>query len=204
MAILYAGVLPMLIGSMASAEERQMGTAEWQILLPMPAWQQWAMKAGVTLGLALSLGIVLPAALRYLSPAGHDFQMAARAWRETAAMAVVFTACGLYVSSLCTSGVRALVLTFPTIVAASLFIRTVESLIVVQNPWRYVSGRNIQFFYALEMVALYALGGGLVALLLWLAFRNHRSADRGAARTAKQGLAIAGYIATGVAVLELL
>ena len=89
LAVLYAGVLAMLFGSMASAEERQMGTAEWQILLPMPAWQQWAVKAGVTLGLAVLLGIVLPAALRYLSPAGDDFHQAARAWRETTAMVVV-------------------------------------------------------------------------------------------------------------------
>ena len=52
-----------LIGSLASAEERQLGTLEWQTLLPSPAWQQWAVKVGVTFGLALLLGVGLPALL---------------------------------------------------------------------------------------------------------------------------------------------
>ncbi len=38
------------------------------------------------------------------------------------------------------------------------------------------------------------MGVGLVALLLWLAFLNHRTADRGATRIAKQVLVIAGYL----------
>jgi hypothetical protein len=48
---------------------------------------------------------------------------------------------------------------------------------------------------------LLPFGGGLVALLLWLAFCNHRSADRSAARTSKQALAIAGYMTVGLSVL---
>jgi hypothetical protein len=40
-----------VIGSMASAEERQLGVSEWQLLLPMPARLQWIVKAAVTLGL---------------------------------------------------------------------------------------------------------------------------------------------------------
>ena len=114
--------MAMLIGAMASAEERQLGTAEWQILLPMPAWQQWVLKAGVALGLAVLLGVGLPAALRYFSPAGDDIHQAARAWREITGAVVILTSASLYVSSLCASGVRALVLTFPTIVASALFV----------------------------------------------------------------------------------
>ena len=95
LAILYGGVMAMLIGAMASAEERQLGTAEWQILLPMPAWQQWALKAGVALGLAVLLAVVLPAALRYFSPAGDDFHQAARAWRETTGIVVILASAEL-------------------------------------------------------------------------------------------------------------
>ena len=55
--LLYGGSLAILIGSLASAEERQLGMLEWQTLLPSPAWQQWAVKVGVTFGLALLLGV---------------------------------------------------------------------------------------------------------------------------------------------------
>jgi hypothetical protein len=203
--MLYAGVLAMLIGSMASADERQMGTAEWQMLLPMPAWQQWVLKAGVALGLAVLLGVVLPAALRYLSPAGDDIHQAARAWRETTAMVVVLTACSLYVSSLCTSGVRALVLSFPTVVALLWFVGTTGELLfrlllLARLPPETRQWLRVDNLGNLSIV----IGGGLVALLLWLASRNHRWADRSAARTVKQVLAITGYITAGLAVLILL
>ena len=39
-------MLALLIGSLASAEERQLGTLEWQGLLPMASWKQWAAKVG--------------------------------------------------------------------------------------------------------------------------------------------------------------
>ena len=51
---------------------------------------------------------------------------------------------------------------------------------------------------------LYLLGAGLVALLLWLAFLNHRSADRSVARTSKQVLVLAGYITVALTVLIVL
>ena len=49
-----------------------------------------------------------------------------------------------------------------------------------------------------------AIGGGLVALLLWLAFRNHRWTDRSTARTVKQVLSITGYITISMVVMILL
>ena len=57
--ILYGALLAVLIGSLASAEERQNGTLEWQLLLPMAAWKQWAVKVGTVL--------VLTALLSYCS-----------------------------------------------------------------------------------------------------------------------------------------
>ncbi len=43
MTVFYAAVVAALAGATASAEERHLGTHEWQLLLPMPAWQQWAL-----------------------------------------------------------------------------------------------------------------------------------------------------------------
>jgi uncharacterized membrane protein len=51
---------------------------------------------------------------------------------------------------------------------------------------------------------LIAAVGGFVALLLWFAFLNHRTADRSVDRIARQVLTIGAYVATGLAVLILL
>ena len=56
-AILYGPLLALLSGSLASAEERQLGTMEWQMLLPLPMWKQWAVKTATVAGLALVLGV---------------------------------------------------------------------------------------------------------------------------------------------------
>ena len=115
---------------MASAEERQLGTAEWQILLPMPAWQQWALKAGVSSRARRAAG-GCPARGSAISRRRPErtYIKSQRAWREITGIVVILTSLSLYLSTLCTSGVRALVLTLPTIVAAFLFVRTVGDAI---------------------------------------------------------------------------
>ena len=47
---LHMGLLPILIGSFASAGERQIDTLQSQLLLPMAAAKQWAVKVGVVFG----------------------------------------------------------------------------------------------------------------------------------------------------------
>ena len=49
-----------LIGALASAEERHMGTLGWQTMLPVAAWQQLAVKTAVALTLSLLLAFALP------------------------------------------------------------------------------------------------------------------------------------------------
>src|SRR6476646_5138031 len=53
--LLYFALLPLLIGSLASAQERQFGMLQSQAMLPVPRAQQWAVKATVVLVLALVL-----------------------------------------------------------------------------------------------------------------------------------------------------
>ena len=67
-AIGYGPLLGLLAGSLASAEERQLGTLGWQVLLPVAMWKQWAVKAGVVFGLALAIGAWLPALLLSITP----------------------------------------------------------------------------------------------------------------------------------------
>ena len=56
----YGGTVALLLGSFASAEERQLGTLHWQVLMPVAAWKQWTVKWLVVGGLCLLLGFGLP------------------------------------------------------------------------------------------------------------------------------------------------
>ena len=187
--LLYGGSLVILIGSLASAEERQLGTLEWQTLLPSPAWQQWAVKVIVTFGLALLLGVGLPALLHGLDGA-KDYP-GLRIWRPVVPTFVLLTAISLYLSTLCRSAVGAMVVSFPTIAALFALAQMVQDALYLslRGPDRQL---NVGLNAALQPPL--AMGVGLVALLVWLAFLNHRTADRSATRTAQQGLVAAGYV----------
>jgi ABC-type transport system involved in multi-copper enzyme maturation permease subunit len=55
LAVLYGVLLAMLIGALASAEERHLGTLEWQLLMPIAVWKQFAVKTAVAFGLSAVL-----------------------------------------------------------------------------------------------------------------------------------------------------
>jgi len=186
--LLYGGSLAILIGSLASAEERQLGTLEWQTLLPSPAWQQWAVKVGVTFGLALLLGAGVPALLHSLH--GTTDYSGLRMWLQVAPIFVLLTAISLYLSTLCRNPVGAMVVSFPTIAATFASARLIQGglYFALRGPERQL---NVGLYQALQPPL--AMGVGLVALLVWLAFLNHRTADRSVSRRAMQGLVIAGY-----------
>jgi lysylphosphatidylglycerol synthetase-like protein (DUF2156 family) len=196
--MLYAGILAMLIGSLASAEERHLGTLEWQMLLPVPGWQQWVVKVGVVLTMVLLLCGALPAVLASLTPGDQSLDPVDR-W-QVASIIVLLTVGSLYLSSLCRTGVGALVLSLPTVVATVFFVRTVGSLlwdVSAAAPRLSIRPHDLG-------PLLIAIVAGFVALLLWLGFRNHRTTDRSRGRIVKQVSAIAGYITMGLTVLALL
>ena len=206
--MLYLALLAILMGSLASAEERQFGTLEWQILLPVAAWQQWLVKAGTVLALAFAFGIGLPALLIYIDPSAIEFRDALAVWRQTAVMIVLLTTGSLYVSSLSTSGLRALVVSFPTLFGtAVLFTWTMNFVwwtfarLVLDpaGPRLSVRGQRSLPAAAYEAIVL-ALVGGFVLLLIVLAFQNHRSTDRRLKRVLPQIACIAAFLAAGVMV----
>lgn len=183
---LYLMLLAILIGSLASAEERQFGTLESQMLLPMAAWQQWIVKVAVAGGLAVLLGVAVPVLLGV-----NDV-----AWPpEVSLVVAVLTIASLYVSSLSSSGVRALALAFPAGFVAVLFLRTVDWL-WYQLPLPRAS--------LLELAGLslrsgwFVMGPGLIVLLAAFGFANHRSAERSTRRVCVQVGWIAAYLAVAV------
>ena len=117
---LFAGGLGTFIflitGACAIAEERVLGTLEWQWTQPIPMARQWRIKVGVATALALTLGLVLPAALVWL---GFDAEALETTfgqpeWQPIAAYAVALAALfatSLYASSVSHSSMKAVALT---------------------------------------------------------------------------------------------
>jgi hypothetical protein len=180
-------LLALVIGSLASAEERQLGTLESQLLLPVPAWQQWAVKAGVALGLTVALTVGVPVALDSLSAPGRH--IALQDLREMALAVMVMTSLGLYLSSLATSGVRALMWS----VAA-----TIGAILVYQFGGLMAARAALNLgVAALGSLSLLMMFGATI-LLLAFGFANHRSTHRSAVRTALQLICVAACVASVV------
>lgn len=162
-------MLAWLVGSLASAEERHLGTLESQTLLPIAAWQQWTIKAGITLALAMLFAIGLPVLAAIDGPQFNPVY---------AVVVVVVTMTGLYVSTLCSSGIRALTISGP-------------ALLVVF----WLLGR---FLTPFDADPLSPVGGvvlaGLLLLALYFAFENHRSAERDLKRVARQLLVMTALL----------
>lgn len=208
LSVLYSVLLAGLIGSLASAEERQLGTIEWQILLPMPSWQQWSIKVGTVVALVLVFGIGLPVGLWYLNPSAAELRIPVRAWREITVILVWLTTSSLYVSSLCGSGVKAAVLNLPVLFGTVMFVRA-----VIDFAYSYAipylpsasKGTGVQVqprAWAVIMTsAALTLIVALAALVLRFAFDNHRSAERSPRRVFRQVAWVASILATGVLIM---
>lgn len=187
-------VTSLIVGSLASAEERHLGTLDWQLLLPMSAARQWAVKVISAVTLMLLLTALLPMALVWLLPPGprEPSHWTMHVPPLSIVLGLVCLTTSLYVSSLVSSGLRALVTAVPALFAAITFTRLIGT--PSQPPWRMVAGMSSNDRLAVLLVVL----SGLLAVVAWFALMNHRTADRGWRRLAIQ----VGCIAAGLAVTE--
>jgi hypothetical protein len=208
--VLYAGILAMLIGALASAEERQLGTHEWQQLMPMAAWHQWAVKAGTAIGLALLLGIGLPLLLvTVLPPEPATWPRRVWAVRQpvTFVLLAIVTTGSLYVSSVTRSGLWALTVSIPAAFGVAMFFASVSPPIE-----RAVYGGVFERFHGVPL-SLPALAGNalfltvlavLLGMVLWFGLANHRSSERSVIRTARQVAWMAVWSVVGLAAVLVL
>lgn len=167
-----------------------MGTLEWQTLLPVAASRQFAVKVGVAVSLAIVLGLGLPTVLVHFS---RTIRSAGPEWSlrpDLVALAIItlLTSGSLYVSSLCRSALWALLMSVPGTLGASMFLG-------VSMDWLRISW----YLAATRMPnLLMLLLTGFIAILLWFAFTNHRSADRPAAGVWRQVILMAAYVTAAV------
>jgi hypothetical protein len=167
-ALLYFALLPLLIGSLASAQERQFGTLDSQAMLPVSCTQQWAVKAGVVLALALVLGVLMPWV--FFVPANAP---KATFWLLTAGI-LFLTTWSLYLSSWSPSGIIALALVLPATAGAIVASRWVGS--IVESA--FGSGHGVVLTPAVDFMQQAVLVAPVAIALVFFAGRNHRSRER--------------------------
>lgn len=185
-ALLYFAILTILVGSLASAEERQMGTLEWQTLLPIASWKQWMIKTAIVFGLVLILGILLPAIVMGMSRRPMEFV-------SMGGFIIFVTTISLYVSSLSTSGVKAMALTLPAILAVLSFVPIVQ---------RSMGRREVRSIFEHETLAI-ALFAGFIGLTVRYAYLNHRSSERGVKRVFAQPTVLMAYLVLALMAVSL-
>lgn len=198
--IIYTGVVAILIGSLASAEERQFGTHDVQLLLPVAASRQWMVKAGTALGLSGLLAIALPIALAVVLPPGRLPPFGRRGIVQPQMIITIatFTTIALYVSSLSSSGLRALMISIPAVFAAFLFMINVAMPVsfsifrAIYHPG--VSRLHFHPSVVSDRVFYPVAFAALLLLLLRFAFTHQRWASPGLLLIGRHVVLIAGAI----------
>jgi len=220
--LFYSASMPVLIGSLASAEERHLGTLEWQVLLPVATRTQWTVKVGTAFGLALLLALGLPVLL--LASIDPVVDVARFFTPQSAAGVAVLTVVSLYVSSLCTSGLWALLMSVSAICTVVFFVGTMAESLASSGRVLFLWGAPVsmvartasekawqrfgispmdrsQLMSLLELLLIAAM----LAVVLRFALANHRSAEPAGERVAQVilmavGLTVGGLLLAGLAV----
>ena len=174
---MYVAVIALIVGSLASAEERQFGTLQSQMLLPVPARTQWLVKAGMALALVTVLGLGLPALMLWAGGARVP------SWRITLRipfMLVGLTSVAIYVSSLSSSGVRAIVGAMAAAFGGLMLVNWISSTFFyfLINWDRRLFDWYIHRLFLHNQWTLMVEATLVSALLLYLASQNHREVER--------------------------
>ncbi len=184
--IVHGGIVALLAGSLASAEERQIGVFESQLLIPISTARQWAIKVAVVFGLCVVLTMALPAALTW----GFEGLHAVRSNAPFAAVVILLAAVGLYVSSLSGSGVKALLLAAPGALSLIVLIPLLGDVVL----WaaRHVRIRPNTHVFGLEPAAVIAFI--VFIFLIGFGLPNARTCDRSSTRIWRQLLWLCGTV----------
>jgi hypothetical protein len=122
--VFYSALVAMLVGALASAEERQLGTLQMAALASGDQVDAVGIKVATAVILALTLAVGVPAAL---AAGGLALENGPFLVPEFAIAVLAVTVGSLYVSSRSSSGMRALMTAMAALVAAQLVLGTVAS-----------------------------------------------------------------------------
>jgi hypothetical protein len=201
-------MMPLLVGSLASAEERQLGTIEWQALLPMQSRTQWWIKVAVTVGVAVLLGVVLPFALPVATPSLEVRTGVMRfPWGGICCAVIFISVMSVYVSSLCTNAAQALLWSavtgfgLMTFANSSLLRRLVgRSAINPIESLRFLTLFEHEpydrpdILWAVMSALVFLLYIGELGFLIRFARANHRSSERSSRRLSRQLISLAAFL----------
>jgi hypothetical protein len=182
---MFALGVALLAGSLASAEERQLGVMEVQRLMPLGAWRQWVIKVLVTFAVALFVGVMVPVVLAVLAePANLAMITAERVQLALIAIAVI-SSVSLWVSSLMNSPTRALAVSFLACATLSMLLGRVGVFLIGNGGvWN-------------DEPLLWAVGA-ISILLLAFGGINHQSMEHRPKRAVVQAVAAAALVPLSV------
>jgi hypothetical protein len=113
---------------------------------------------------------------------------------------VALAACGLFVSPHCRSGIGALLVAVPAIFGGLLLSNTVY-FFVMRLLWLNHLRDGIEIIPNVNQRFMYTIAISFAGLLVWLAFRSHRSAERGAVHVCRQLGIIAAFLISTLTVI---
>ena len=184
MTLLYICFLPFMPGSLGSAEERQLGTIEWQSLMPLAAWKQWLVKVVVVVGVAGMLGVGLPALLTAIPDRVSVVALVVAV--------LLLSAGGLYVSSAFDTSLWALLTSIGAMVAAVLLASRAVATLSPQAILLPAFGLRLW------------TGLAVAAAVLTLAMLNHNRPHVGSSLGLRHVAAAAGCLACAIVALTLM
>jgi hypothetical protein len=201
--VMYAALLALVAGALAGAEERQLGTIHSQLLLPIDVTRQWRVKAAVVYGVSAGLAIALPAAVILLLP---EARIELRGGLITLLVVLLLATASFYVSSLATSGIKALVACVPMVVVGFPILEWMTGFadqllhaLLGDGPWQMHSRTE-----GPALLALLLFAAGAVALVMRFGAANFRTADHPPARVTGQLGVLVAFAFAGVMVVTAL
>jgi hypothetical protein len=170
------------MGAFACAEERVLGTLEWQLLQPVSARVQFAVKIAVTGAVGLMLAVGVPVVLSSLL--GTPLHGAPRLSAGITLFAIVLSG-SVYLSTISSSAVMAFFVAIPALMASFWFFQNVAGALVFKIVMRLPRTEAYVFrFRRVDAVTSAFLTAALVLLVLEHALRNYRTVDRSPRRIA--------------------
>jgi hypothetical protein len=155
------------------------------------------------LSLTALLAFGLPALLAAISPSTESIDFV-----KPASVPIMLLCCAaVFVSSLSTSGMRAILASFPVVTGTVLLVMAVLTPLmrifsrVLLPIAQAVEALNVSYSPRLNDQLLLWMMAGLGLLLLRLAYTNHRSAERGVARIRRHAAWIGAYFLGALLIL---